>query len=194
MLNATINPPGCPQRCVLPPGTCPLRTSEVGARAASTMTDLTDCRAQDCLYLNVFSPRSPSALLPVMVFIHGGRFEQGSIDTLLYDGRFIVQHDVVLVTLQYRCVKSRQSRDRRRSRAAASLALVSPGIRLGVLGFLTTPSLSGNYALQDQQAALWWVRNNIAAFGGDPSQVTIFGQSAGGMSVAAHLVMPSSEG
>lgn len=69
-----------------------------------------------------------------------------------------------------------------------------PHSRLGALGFLTTSTLLGNYALQDQQTALWWVRNNIAAFGGDPSQVTIFGQSAGGMSVAAHLVMPSSEG
>lgn len=66
--------------------------------------------------------------------------------------------------------------------------------RLGALGFLTTPSLGGNCAIQDQREAMRWVRANAAAFGGDPGRVTIFGQSAGAMSVATHLVSPWSQG
>eukprot|EP01127_Copromyxa_protea_P023276 TRINITY_DN867_c0_g1_i1.p1 TRINITY_DN867_c0_g1~~TRINITY_DN867_c0_g1_i1.p1 ORF type:complete len:520 (-),score=126.15 TRINITY_DN867_c0_g1_i1:34-1593(-) len=143
--------PGCPQNCDLPPHTCPHATSE------------------DCLYLNVYTPVTNSSKpLAVMVFIHGGHFDQGSSGCLLYDGgKFVTQGDVILVTMSY---------------------------RLGALGWLATDDLSGNYGFLDQQLALKWVQQNIKAFGGNPNQVTIFGQSAGGNSVRAHMVSPSSKG
>lgn len=128
--------------------------------------------SEDCLTLNVWTPKNSGAQsLPVMVWIHGGGFVNGSGD--IYDARWLVARgDVVVVTLNY---------------------------RLGVLGFLAHPALAvdgnvGNYGLADQQAALRWVHANIAAFGGDPAQVTIAGESAGAMSVCDHLVAPGSAG
>lgn len=129
-------------------------------------------QSEDCLFLNVFTPRAshlPAAGAPVMVFFHGGNFKQGYAGGLLYDGTSLANRTgVVVVVAQY---------------------------RLGVLGFLNTgDTIRGNYGLYDQQQALRWVQDNIAAFGGDRGSVTIFGQSAGAMSVASHLVMNASRG
>jgi para-nitrobenzyl esterase len=130
---------------------------------------------EDCLYLNVTVPRrADSRKRPVMVWIHGGGFYSGAGD--IYGAQQLATRgDVVVVTLNY---------------------------RLGVFGFLAHPSLdggpgqqlSGNYGLEDQQAALRWVRRNAAAFGGDPASVTLFGESAGGVSTCAHLTAPGSAG
>lgn len=126
---------------------------------------------EDCLTLNVWTPPPAKELRPVMVWIHGGAFINGNGG--MYDSRWLVDRgDIIVVTLNY---------------------------RLGALGFLAHPALGpkgavGNYGLQDQQAALRWVRDNIAAFGGDPGKVTIAGESAGGMSVCDHLVAPESSG
>lgn len=120
---------------------------------------------EDCLYLNVWTPRlGASASLPVMVWIHGGGFVGGGATDALFNGAALARKGVVVVTINY---------------------------RLGVFGFLAHPQLSsesphhssGNYGLLDQLAALQWVRDNIAAFGGNPQAVTLFGQSAGGASV-----------
>lgn len=134
-------------------------------------------QSEDCLYLNVWTPaRSGRERLPVMVWIHGGGFITGSGSLPASHGSNLsAQEDVVVVSFNY---------------------------RLGAFGFLAHPALSaesahgvsGNYGLLDQQAALRWVRRNIAAFGGDPRRVTIFGQSAGGQSVIAQLVSPLSRG
>jgi len=130
--------------------------------------------AEDCLYLNVTTPRrAGNGRLPVMVWIHGGGFFSGSGGE--YDPRKLaVAGNVIVVTLNY---------------------------RLGALGFLAHPALdngaaqpSGDYGLQDQQAALRWVNRNAGAFGGDPHRVTIFGESAGGISVCSHLAAPGSAG
>jgi para-nitrobenzyl esterase len=128
---------------------------------------------EDCLYLNVYVPRGGSFFKPVMVFIHGGAFLAGESDD--YGPRRLLGRDVVVVTINY---------------------------RLGALGFMANAALaaespqgtSGNYGLMDQQEALRWVRRNIAAFHGDVDDVTIFGESAGGLSVHAHLVSPQSKG
>ncbi len=125
---------------------------------------------EDCLSVNVWSPAGASGR-PVMVWIHGGAFANGSAD--LYDAHWLVTRgDIVVVTVNY---------------------------RLGAPGFLAHPALAttgqvGNYGLADQQAALRWVRDNIAGFGGDPAKVTIAGESAGAMSVCDHLVAPDSAG
>uniref|UniRef100_A0A3Q2VHH1 Carboxylic ester hydrolase n=1 Tax=Haplochromis burtoni TaxID=8153 RepID=A0A3Q2VHH1_HAPBU len=134
--------------------------------------------SEDCLYLNIFVPldvdlSSPlQSHLPVMVWIHGGDFIAGSASKPLYDGRFISNftHSVV-VSLEY---------------------------RLGAFGFLVSgkdphTSAAGNYGILDQQAALLWVQQNIAVFGGDPAKVTVFGESAGAQSVSLHLMIQSSK-
>jgi para-nitrobenzyl esterase len=130
---------------------------------------------EDCLYLNVATPRTGSAhKLPVMVWIHGNGFISGAGS--LYDAQKLANSGQVIV--------------------------VSPNYRLGIFGFLAHPALdhggarqlSGNFGLEDQQAALRWVQRNAAAFGGDPGNVTIFGESAGGTSVCSHLVAPGSAG
>jgi len=130
--------------------------------------------SEDCLYLNVWTP-APGARAgrPVMVWIHGGGFEMGSGSSPLYHGESFARDGVVLVSINY---------------------------RLGAVGFLELGDLdpaeagSGNVGLLDQVAALEWVRDNIAAFGGDPDNVTIFGESAGAMSVSLLLSMPTARG
>ncbi len=128
-------------------------------------------QSEDCLSLNVWTPHSGStgteSALPVMVFIHGGSFIDSGSSLPVYDGRYLAATGrVVVVTLNY---------------------------RLGALGFLAgIDDLAGNYGFLDQQFALRWVRDNIARFGGDPQKVTLFGQSAGAMSVGLHLVAPGS--
>ncbi|WP_155361318.1 carboxylesterase/lipase family protein [Acrocarpospora macrocephala] len=124
--------------------------------------------SEDCLYLNVTTPRPLHGLRPVMVWVHGGGFSGGAGSD--YDERRLaVQGDVVVVTVNY---------------------------RLGAFGFFGYPGLkdSGTYGLMDQQAALRWVRRNAAAFGGDPGRVTLFGESAGGDSMCAQLASPAAAG
>src|SRR5436190_16116692 len=133
--------------------------------------------SEDCLYLNVWSSslgtRAPAR--PVMVWIHGGGFFAGFGGEERHNGARLAQKGAVVVTLNY---------------------------RLGPLGFLAHPALaaespqraSGNYGLLDQIAALQWVKRNIARFGGDPSRVTIFGESAGGMSVGSLIASPLAKG
>ncbi|MDE2690032.1 MAG: carboxylesterase family protein [Acidobacteriota bacterium] len=133
-------------------------------------------RSEDCLYLNVWTgAEHAEAALPVMVWIHGGGLQTGSGSTLLYDGESLANRDVVLVTINY---------------------------RLGPMGFLAHAELSaesetgasGNYGILDQVAALQWVQANIAAFGGDPGRVTIFGESAGSWSVNYLTATPLAAG
>ncbi|HEU5374459.1 MAG TPA: carboxylesterase/lipase family protein [Ktedonobacteraceae bacterium] len=131
--------------------------------------------SEDCLYLNIWSPQADDQKRPVMVWIHGGAFTLGSGSQPDYNGAHFAQEgDLVVVTLNY---------------------------RLGVLGFLHLAELgneeyssSGNAGLLDQIAALQWVRENIEAFGGDPDNITVFGESAGAMSVGSLLVMPAARG
>ncbi|MFB3167830.1 carboxylesterase/lipase family protein [Neobacillus sp. 179-C4.2 HS] len=131
--------------------------------------------SEDCLYLNVWSKGADDKKRPVMVWIHGGAFVSGSGSSSWYDGAsFAAQGDVVVVTINY---------------------------RLGIFGFLHLGEIggeeyatSGNCGIQDQVAALQWVQENIAAFGGDPNNVTIFGESAGAMSIGVLLGFPSAQG
>ncbi|MDB5672138.1 MAG: Carboxylesterase, type [Alphaproteobacteria bacterium] len=132
--------------------------------------------SEDCLYLNVWTPaKAASDRLPVMVWIHGGGFTTGGTGTPMFDGSKLASRGVVVVTIAY---------------------------RLGALGFLAARELSaesptrssGAYGIMDQVAALNWVHRNVAAFGGDPAKVTIFGESAGGMSVSALASSPKTEG
>ena len=132
--------------------------------------------SEDCLYLNVWTPAtSPQAHLPVMVWIYGGGFAAGATSEPRQDGENLAKKGVVVVSMNY---------------------------RLGVFGFFAHPELtaeseyhaSGNYGLMDQVAALQWVQRNIAAFGGDPGNVTIFGESAGSFSVSALMASPLSQG
>ncbi|MGP0074652.1 MAG: carboxylesterase/lipase family protein [Bryobacteraceae bacterium] len=130
---------------------------------------------EDCLYLNVWTPaKSSNEKLAVMVWIYGGGFTIGGTSVSLYDGMNLAKKGVVLVSVSY---------------------------RLGAFGFLSHPELtaeqgghSGNYGLLDQIAGLQWVKRNIAAFGGDPSRVTIFGESAGGISVSMLSASPLAKG
>jgi para-nitrobenzyl esterase len=120
---------------------------------------------EDCLNLNIWSPDLGSVRQPVMVWIHGGLFEFGT--GAAYDGRHFAHDGIVCVTINY---------------------------RVGAEGFLDLGDGNANLGLLDQIAALEWVRENIAAFGGDPDNLTIFGESAGAMSVATLLAMPRAEG
>ncbi len=130
---------------------------------------------EDCLSLNVWAPRETTEPLPVMVWIHGGGYRLGSGSGPGSDGTPLASKGVVLVTINY---------------------------RLNVFGFLAHPALSaespqnasGNYGLMDMVAALEWVRDNVATFGGDPGRVTIFGESAGGGAVMALMIVPQAEG
>jgi para-nitrobenzyl esterase len=130
---------------------------------------------EDCLFLNVYTPQSRhrgERALPVLVWIHGGGFTSGAGRD--YDPTKLMADGMVVVTINY---------------------------RLGALGFLSHPALasrhgesSGSYGLMDQQASLRWVKDNIERFGGDPRNVTIAGESAGGVAVLAHMVSPGSRG
>jgi para-nitrobenzyl esterase len=151
--------PICPQNGMYPEDSPPEPTSE------------------DCLYLNVWTPKGASAgaKLPVMVFIYGGGLLNGSASTPLYRGDNLAKRGVIVVTFNY---------------------------RLGALGFLAHPELtqespmkvSGNYGHLDQIAALGWVQRNIDAFGGDPANVTVFGQSSGAISISALVASPLAKG
>lgn len=132
--------------------------------------------SEDCLFLNVWTAaKSPEEKRPVLVWIHGGAFLSGSGACPVYDGEALAKAGIVYVSINY---------------------------RLGVFGFMAHPELtaesehesSGNYGLMDQVAALQWIKNNIAAFGGDPSKVTIAGQSAGSMAVQALVASPLAKG
>ncbi len=134
-----------------------------------------DTMSEDCLYLNVWTPaRNDDERLPVMVWIHGGGFIAGSSSEPRQDGENLSRKGVVVVSMNY---------------------------RLGIFGFLSHPDLarespvhaSGNYGLLDQVAALGWVQRNIVRFGGDPNNVTIFGESAGSLSVCALIASPLTE-
>jgi para-nitrobenzyl esterase len=125
-----------------------------------------DHSSEDCLTLNIWAHDDGTAK-PVMVWIHGGAFFYGAGSQDLYDGAALAREDVVVVTLNY---------------------------RLGALGYLAHPGIGGNFGLKDQVRALEWVRDNIAAFGGDPDNVTVFGESAGGISTCALVATPAAEG
>lgn len=155
------------------------QVAEMGANLVGTMgaERVVDPRpmSEDCLYLNIWSPGTAGEKRPVMVYIHGGAFTLGSASDPWYDGTsFATHHNIVVVSLNY---------------------------RLGILGFVYLKDLAGadttytgNCGLLDQIAALQWVRENIAAFGGDPDQVTVMGESAGAMSIGALLGMPAAQG
>lgn len=142
----------------------------------SDMVFRSDRMSEDCLYLNVWTPmHSANEKLPVLVYFYGGGFKGGDGSEPRYDGASLAQRGIVTVTVNY---------------------------RLDVFGFLALPALAtesperatGNYGLLDQNTALRWVQRNIAAFGGDPGQVTIGGESAGSMSVSAQMASPLSKG
>lgn len=134
-----------------------------------------EAQSEDCLSLNIWTAARPTERKPVMVWIHGGALTRGSGAVDVYDGTALAKRGVVVVTINY---------------------------RLGPLGFLAHPELtaespehaSGNYGLLDQLAALGWVQRNIAQFGGDPGCVTIFGESAGSLSVNALVASPLGKG
>ncbi|HET6762820.1 MAG TPA: carboxylesterase family protein, partial [Longimicrobiaceae bacterium] len=143
-----------------------------GAACAQGGYPLKPGLSEDCFFLNVWAPKNAtgSSRLPVMVFIHGGAFVLGRGSSPIYNGAYLAQMDTVLVvTLNY---------------------------RLGPFGFLTnnTANIPANLGLMDQQTAMQWVRRYVGAFGGDSSRVTIFGESAGAMSVGLHMFdIPSSD-
>jgi para-nitrobenzyl esterase len=160
----------------------PIAPQAVSATGITSPSDpaAADPQSEDCLTLNVWTPElpdrpttAPGAGRPVMVWIHGGGFTSGSGSVFLYRGGSFSRSGVVVVTINY---------------------------RLGALGFLGHRALAepdgsvGNWGLQDQVAALAWVRDNIAIFGGDPANVTVFGESAGGFSICALLGVPSARG
>ena len=131
--------------------------------------------SEDCLYLNIWTPAQKGDKLAVMVWIHGGGLTRGSGATSAYDGTALAKKGVILVTINY---------------------------RLGVFGYFAHPDLSaespnkasGNYGTTDQVAALKWIQNNIAEFGGDPDKITIFGESAGSFSVNHLMASPLAKG
>jgi para-nitrobenzyl esterase len=147
---------------------------QLKSRLDNIYADAPFTTSEDCLYLNVWKPDGVKHA-PVMVWIHGGAFSGGTPGSGLYDGAELSRRGVIVVSMNY---------------------------RLGILGFLAHPQLSqestlhvsGNYGLLDQLAALHWVKDNIAAFGGDPENVTVFGESAGATSVMDLLVSPPARG
>ncbi|WP_437617969.1 carboxylesterase/lipase family protein [Sorangium sp. So ce1151] len=163
------------------PWTEALKAVEVGPACAQLrvlMPGFEPSSSEDCLTVNVWAPERPaSQSLPVLVWIHGGSFTLGSGGEADYDGQVLSETaGAVVVTVNY---------------------------RLGPLGYLALPELrsedpdhpsTGGYGIEDQRAALEWVKANIGAFGGDPGNVTLFGESAGGISVCMHMVSPPSKG
>ncbi|XP_049941001.1 juvenile hormone esterase-like [Schistocerca serialis cubense] len=143
---------------------------EVGTTCHQSSNDGRISGEEDCLYLNVYTPTvSEDALLPVMVWIFGGHFTLGSNSKEQWGPDFLLDEGVVVVLLNY---------------------------RVGVMGLLSLsdPIAMGNNVFKDQAAGLQWVQDNIRAFGGDPDQVTLFGQSSGGISVEMHMYSPLSRG
>jgi para-nitrobenzyl esterase len=149
-----------------------------GQLDALTAMSFDTSSSEDCLTLNVWAPKAASTTkAPVMLWIYGGSFVIGSGGMSDYDGQKLSEATgAIVVTINY---------------------------RLGPLGFLALPALhaedpthpsSGMYGFEDQRAAIAWTKSNIAAFGGDPTNITIFGESAGGISVCTHLVSPPSKG
>jgi para-nitrobenzyl esterase len=164
------------------PWTRPLEALQFGPIAPQNPSQLEQLfgadrpeQSEDCLSLNVWTPGLDDGRRPVLVWLHGGAFVTGNGATPWYDGtRLAVAGDVVVVTINY---------------------------RLGAFGFLELGEMgderygaSGNCGILDQVAALGWVRDNVSSFGGDPAQVTVFGESAGGMSVGTLLALPAAEG
>jgi para-nitrobenzyl esterase len=148
---------------------CPQPLPKPGSFYQNEFFLTSERQSEDCLYLNISAPtRGQAEKLPVMVWFHGGGFAQGSGSLPSFDGEALARRGVVVVTINY---------------------------RLGPLGFLALPALdrespdhvSGNYGLLDMVAALRWVQDNVAGFGGDPGSVTIFGQSAGALGVNAMM-------
>ena len=159
----------------LPPA-CTQRSPPPGGFYQREFVQTAEAQSEDCLYLNVWAPTQVgAAALPVVVFFHGAGFRTWSGSMPMTDGSHLARKGAIIVTLNF---------------------------RLGAFGFLTHPELdaesphkvSGNYGLQDQYAALRWVQKNIAAFGGDPARVTIFGQSAGGSAVGYAMASPLAKG
>jgi len=155
-----------------PPSWDGVREATEFGHAAIQMTDrrgeLGAVPSEDCLNLNIWSPTlDAGARLPVMVWIHGGGFLHWAASMKQFHGRMLAHRGVVLVSFNY---------------------------RLGVLGFLSHPEAGGNFAVQDWVAALRWVARNIGAFGGDPDNVTAFGQSAGAEAVRTLLGTPAARG
>ena len=160
----------------VPSSTEPRDATAVGPACPQSATPSYARAEEDCLTLNVWTPPGGAAAKPVLAWIPGGAFAEGSGGYHLYDGaRLAARVDAVVVTMNY---------------------------RVGALGFMAHPDLarelgrtaSPSYGLLDQRAALTWIQRNISAFGGDPKNVTIFGESAGAFSVCAHLAMPASRG
>ncbi len=159
-----------------PSWTAPRDATAVGFACPQLTTPSYARAEEDCLTLNVWTPPGGAARKPVLAWIPGGAFAEGSGGYQLYDGaRLAARVDAVVVTMNY---------------------------RVGALGFMAHPDLarelgrtaSPSYGLLDQRAALTWIQRNIRAFDGDPENVTIFGESAGAFSVCAHLAMPASRG
>ena len=158
------------------PWDAPFDAVQTGIQCPQTFSIGGPGGSEDCLFVNVWSPRGAKQR-PVMVWLHGGAFIFGSGGDSYYSGRHLAEtFDVVVVTVNY---------------------------RLGALGFMAHPALtgedpayrsSGNYGLEDQHAALEWVQRNIEQFGGDKAKVLLFGESAGGFSTCAHYVSPASAG
>jgi para-nitrobenzyl esterase len=169
-------PPSGPLRWKPPqkaaPLSAPLDATKFGSGCVQDKTPFgSGSTNEDCLFLNVYAPAGAGPY-PVMFWIHGGAFLSG--ESTEYDASKLVAQGVVVVTINY---------------------------RLGMLGFLAHPAIdngagaaSTNYGLLDQQLALQWVKDNIASFGGDETNVTVFGESAGGFSVHSQLVMPNAHG
>ena len=168
-----------PQPAASWPGVRQATTVGAACPQATTSTEpwaRVGTQSEDCLFLNIWAPaNAASQKLPVMFFIHGGSFRAGAGGVPLYDGTALSKRGAVIVTINY---------------------------RLGRLGFFAHPALTkentdgnlGNYGLMDQVAALQWAKRNIAQFGGDPANITIFGESAGAVSVQALVASPAANG
>lgn len=158
ILNATHQPNSCVQ----------IVDTTFGDFVGADMWNPNTPMSEDCLYVNVFVPHPRPKKSPVMIWIYGGGFFQGTATLDVYDYKTLAtEENIILVSLQYRVAN------------------------LGFL-YLGTPDAPGNVGLFDQNLALRWVHDNIHHFGGDPSRVTLFGESAGAVSVSLHLLSPMS--